>query len=103
MKVYLIEYAGYSVGVYSRKKKLLEAYVRKCKKYREEIIQDLKDALNDIYRHENDCMKNVERTAILEILNLFQGEEYDSSQFSLEELSKCTDSDYSFRSFEMDA
>ena len=96
MKVYLIDYAGHCVGVYSRKKKLLEAYVRKCKKYREEIIKDLKNADG------NDYMKNVERTAITEILNLFQGEEYDSSQFTLDELSKCTDSDYSFRSLEID-
>ena len=95
MKVYLIDYGRHCVGVYSRKKKLMEAYVRKCKKYREEIIKDLKDTLND--------SMNVERTAVLEILNLFQGEEYDSSEFSLEELSKCTDSDYSFRSLEMDS
>ena len=102
MKVYIIDYAGHCVGVYSRKKKLLEAYVRKCKKYKEEIIKDLKDAVTNIYTDENNFMKNVERTTISEILNLFQGEEYDSSQFSLEELSKCTDSDYTFRSLEMD-
>ena len=102
MKVYLMHYSAYCIGVYSRKKKLLAAFVKRCKKYRDEIIKDLENALQGNYRSDYDCMMKIDKGAIQEILNLFQGEEYDSSQFSFQELSECTDCDYYFTTLEMD-
>ena len=103
MKVYLMNYGGTCIGVYSRKKKLLQAYMKKCKKYREDIITDLQNAVQGIYRGEYDCMRDLDKNAIIEILNLFNGNEYDSSQFSFLDLSNSTHSDYSFCSMEMDS
>ena len=104
MKVYVMCYGGYPIAVYSRKKKMLESYVKRCKKYREEIIKDLENALQNIFRDEysQDPMSKIEKSAMREILNLFLNKEYDSSPFSLSELSECIDPDYSFDSFEID-
>jgi hypothetical protein len=100
MMVYIINYAGSCIGVYSRKKKMLEAFVKKCKKYRDKIVEELKDTLEG--RCENEYIEKIDKSAIREILNLFQGEDYDSSLFSFEELSECTDADYSFDTLKMD-
>ena len=102
MKVYIMNYSGYPVGVFSRKKKLLEAYVRRCEKHREEIVKDLENALQGIYRSKYDILMDMDQSVMLKILRLFQGE-YDSSHISFEDLSNCTDSDYTFCSLEMDS
>ncbi len=102
MKVYVINHGGYTIGVYSRKKKMLEAYVKKCQEYKKEIIQCLEDAIQGIFRDEYDDMRKISKETILQILNLFQGRLYDSSKFSFDELTECTGWDYTFISCEID-
>ena len=97
-----MNYGARTIGVYSRKKKLFEAYVKRCRKYKEKIVEDLENALKDVFRGEYDSMKEISKDAIYEILNLFQNYEYDSSKFTYEELAECTDCDYTFRSFIID-
>lgn len=106
MKVYVICYAGEVRGVYSRKKKMLRAYVKMCRKYHDEIINDLNNSLRGTFREESvlehDPMRKISLATITEILDLFLGEPYDSSLFTLEELRTCTDIDYSLYAMELD-
>lgn len=97
-----MNYGGHTIGVYSTKKKMLEAYVKKCQEYKTEIIQCLENVIQGIFRDEYDDMRKISKEVILQILNLFQGRAYDSSKFSFDELTECTGWDYTFISCDVD-
>ena len=101
MKVHVMCYGGSPIGVFSSKTKLLRTYVLKCKTYKDEIISDLKNALEGKYRSEYDELQNMDNEKIQEILNLFIGESYNPEIFTYSELREATDSDYIFYKFEI--